>query len=453
VEPYIFRSYDIRGRYPDAIDENTAYLVGNYFGELCVGGKIIIGFDGRSSAMSLYDALCQGIIDSGSVPISIGLVPTPMVYFADKILQPEASIMITASHNPKEDNGFKMILDGESFFAEKIIELRDYVYNSAKKYRKSPIPKIEFHDIAEDYIKCILQDIEIDPSMKVIWDIGNGAAGNIMLDLIEKLPNHNLLINAKIDGSFPSRDPDPTVHANLAELAEMIRGKYYDLGIAFDGDADRVVFVTSKGNILYGDQAVCIFSEDILATLPGSIIIGEVKSSQILFDYVNDHGGKSLMHRTGHSAIKAKMKETGAILAGEMSGHIFFADKYYGYDDALYAGLRMIDLLSRKNTSLEDLYSKLPKAYNTPEIKIPIADDKKFAMVDEIKLHLKNIGREFIDIDGIRYSEGDSWWLVRASNTEAAINIRSEARTEEALVAIENDLREVLDLYGINIKF
>jgi phosphomannomutase len=447
VQGNIFRSYDIRGRYPDAIDENTAYLVGHYFGELCNGGKIVIGFDGRSSSSSLYDALCQGIIESGSIPVSIGLVPTPMVYFADKTLQPAASIMITASHNPKEDNGFKMILAGETFFGEKIQILKEYIFKSEKKYIRAKISEIDNWDISEKYVKRILQDIEIDHSMKVIWDIGNGAAGNIIVQLVKDMPNQNILMNEKIDGGFPARGPDPTDHSNLTQLVDLVIDKSYDLGIAFDGDGDRIVFVTSKGNILYGDQTTCIFAEDVLRENPAAVIIGEVKSSQILYDQIKASGGKALMHKTGHAAIKSKMKETGAILAGEMSGHIFFADKYYGYDDAIYAGLRMIDLLSRNVVTLERLYSKLPKAYNTPEVKIAIDDDKKFQIIENIKEYLRKIGRKFIDIDGIRYSTGSSWWLIRASNTEAAITIRCEARTAEALFIIEADLQRILVNY------
>ncbi len=453
MQTYIFRSYDVRGRYPDAVDENIAYLIGCYFGGLCKGKKIIIGFDGRLSAKILYEALVQGILDSDSIPLSIGLVPSPILYFADKILSPAASIMITASHNPKEDNGFKMILDGESFWGERIKKLKEYVLKSEKHYHKKNLPNIEFIDISKEYIKLILHDIEIDQSLKVIWDIGNGAAGEIVTQMIRHMPNQNILMNEKIDGNFPNRSPDPTIHSNLSGLVQIIKEKSYDLGVAFDGDGDRVVFVTSTGRILYGDQAVCIFAEDILTSHPGATIIGEVKSSQILYNTIRDLGGRALMHKTGHAAIKAKMKETGALLAGEMSGHIFFADKYYGYDDAIYAALRMIDLLSRGKTTLKQLYSKLPKAYNTPEVKIFIADDKKFELVEKIKLDLKKRGREFIDVDGIRYSEGDSWWLIRASNTEAAITLRCEAVSKEDLLAIERDLQKILHLHGINIRF
>jgi len=449
----IFRSYDIRGAYPNEVNENIAYIVGHYFGDLCKGQKIIIGFDGRLSSGALFEALIQAITEAGAIPVSLGLVPTPVLYFANSIFSPAAAIMITASHNPKEDNGFKMILSGESFFGEKISGLKKFAANFHRAYHPFKYLDIENIDISEDYIKRILQDIKINSKLKIAWDIGNGAAGDVVSKLVQSMPNNNIVINAEIDGNFPVHSPDPMEESNLDMLLETIKENQCDLGIAFDGDADRVVFITSQGDILYGDQTVLLFAEDVLRSNSGATIIVEVKSSQVLLGHIEKCGGKVLMCKTGHSIIKTTMKKTGALLAGELSGHMFFADKYFGYDDAIYAALRMIDLLSRNETSLDILYSQIPKLFTTPEIKISIPDDKKFQIIEDIKQHLRGMGREFIDIDGIRYSDGDSWWLVRASNTEPSITLRLEAALKENLYIIKSDLKDILSAHGINVDF
>ncbi len=451
MQPNIFRLYDIRGKYPEEVDENIAYLVGYYFGMLCEGGQVIVGFDGRLSSPSLYNPLVQGIIESGSNPLSVGLVPTPLLYFANKKTSPAGAIIITASHNPKEDNGFKMILDGESFFGDGIIELRDMILASDKKYTFKKFNEPNSIDFSAQYIDRVLEDISVSKDLKVAWDPGNGASGEVVSKILNHLPNTNIMINEKIDGNFPNRPPDPTIPANLTMLLEVMEKNSCDLGIALDGDADRVVFVTSTGRILPGDQTLCIFAEEILKANPGATVIAEVKSSQILFDYINDLGGKAIMSKTGHAIIKHRIRQEKALLAGEMSGHIFFADKYYGYDDGIYAALRMIDLLSKSQLSLEELVAKLPPAYNTAEIKLRVLDSEKFIIIDEIKAYLKEIGRDFIDIDGIRCKSGNGWWLIRASNTEATLTVRCEALSETALVEVKRDLDLIVSEYGLSI--
>ncbi|MFY9590061.1 phosphomannomutase/phosphoglucomutase [Rickettsia endosymbiont of Halotydeus destructor] len=498
INKEIFRAYDIRGNGSTDITEIVAYKIGFCFAEITISNsnnKICVGRDGRLTSPTLYNSLVKGLIDGGASVISIGVVPTPLLYFADKKLSPAASIMITGSHNPKDDNGFKMVVGSKSFFGSQIQDLLIRILDSsfnviptssyvtpasptvtpASPYvipAKAGIQKtinnkldscfrrndsgnsIEYNNnIKSKYLDRILDNISINPKLKVAWDPGNGAAGDITEALKKRLPNNNIVINSTIDGNFPSHHPDPTKPSNLKQLIEIVTQENCDIGIAFDGDGDRLGIVSSKGQILFGDQIICLFAEDILKEYPKATIILDVKASQLVIDQIKSYGGQPLIWRTGHPFIKSKMQETNALLAGEMSGHIFFADKYYGYDDAVYAALRFLDLLSRSNKSLDEFIENLPKSYSTPEIKIAVSDTMKFKIIAEIKEQLLKEGVEFNDIDGVRVNTEQGWWLLRSSNTEPAIIARAESISENGLEKITATINRYLKKYELLINY
>ena len=438
----IFRLYDIRGKYPSEVDEEVAYHIGTYFGSKAK--EVLVGYDGRRSSDALCDALTRGITDVGASVLLLGVVPTPLLYFVDKIMHPVASIMITASHNPKEYNGFKMMLNGEPFFGEKLDELKQYV-SSAKRYATAPISHFrDGRSLVYKYIDNLMKDIVINPDIKIAWDTGNGAAGEAVSALLKKLPNQNIQINAEIDGNFPNRPPDQMTPGALDYLIKTVLEEKCDLGISFDGDGDRVVFITSSGKLLLNDHLLCILAGDVLRQNPGGTVIADVKTSQTFFDFAHKLGGKTIMSKTGHAFIKDLIKKTGALFAGELSGHIFFADRYHGFDDGIYAALRMVELLGKFGVSLDELALNLPSSFATSEIKVVVKDEVKFELVEEIKARMKEMGREFIDTDGIRYASKEGWWLIRASNTESSIMARCESMTEEGLKIVKEDLYKFL---------
>ncbi|WP_375330217.1 phosphomannomutase/phosphoglucomutase [Candidatus Tisiphia endosymbiont of Nemotelus uliginosus] len=460
INSTIFRLYDIRGSSLLDINTTIAYKIGFCFTKLSIskqGNKILIGRDGRLSSPALYHALVNGIISAGGQAISIGVAPSPMLYFADKIFKPQASIMITGSHNPKDDNGFKMLSQGKSFFDQQIQHLLNSILNTdwsnmPDKFIASSIAK-EL-DITAQYIDRILQEITIEPKIKVAWDPANGAAGNITDLLALRLPNKNIVINSEIDGNFPNHHPDPTIAKNLEQLIEVVKTQDCDIGIAFDGDADRIAIISKKGRIILGDQILCILAKDIIDQNPQATIIMDIKSSSAIFNQIKSYGGRPIMWKTGHSFIKDKMQTTKALLGGETSGHIFFADKYYGYDDAIYAALRFLDLLSRSEKTLDDMIDELPKCYSTPEISIPVPDDLKFDIIQQIKEDLISQNIAFNDIDGIRIDlpiASNAWWLLRASNTEAKIIARYESDSLEGMNIIKSELSSLLAKYGLKL--
>jgi phosphomannomutase len=447
VNPDIFRLYDIRGVYPQDLNAEVAYNIGCYFGKICSGGEVNIAFDGRLSSPELYNALAQGLLENNIKLASLGLVPSPVLYFADNMFAPKASIIVTASHNPKDHNGFKMMMDGESFFGDQIVSLKEYVYNSSKKYIPNPDILADIVDLSlvkELYLSRLVDDIKIDSSLKIVWDTGNAACGEIVEKLFEILPNKNILINGNIDGNFPNHHPDPADTKNLGMLIKEVLHQKADLGIAFDGDGDRVGFISGDGKILSSDHMLCLFSEDVLQKNPGSLIMGDVRSSKIFFDYITANGGKWKMTPAGHSFIKAEIKKTGALFAGEQSMHTFFSDRYFGFDDAIYAALRMMEILSKKQKSLDDIILNLPDMPIIKEIKIPMDSEKKFSTVKNAMKYMEELGRDFISIDGIRYQSEDGWWLIRPSNTEDKLVIRIEAKSEEDLELVENDMNNIL---------
>ena len=439
MNPNIFRLYDVRGKYPSELDEDVAYKIGTYFGSKCKNQDVQVGHDARLSSESLFNALTKGIIDGGGRIVVLGSVTTPIVYYADKIYKPAASIMITASHSPKDCNGFKMLLGGKPFFGEKLQELQKYIESAPAFASHQPAHK-DHSNLIDQYIDRILENITINPKLKIAWDSGNGVAAKILEPLLAKLPNENIHINSKIDGNFPDRAPDQMAPGAMDALIKTVLKHKCDLGISFDGDGDRTIFVSACGKVISNDHILCIFAEDILQDNPGALMIADVKTSQTFFDYVKTLGGRTEMSKTGHAYIKDMISRTGALFAGELSSHMFFADKYYGFDDGIYAGLRMIDLLTKRQTSLDILSNTLPKSFATKEMKIHAKDEEKFGIVEEIKKKMSEMGRKFIDIDGVRYESADGWWLVRASNTESAIMARAESMSKEGLEKVKADL-------------
>ncbi|WP_419235474.1 phosphomannomutase/phosphoglucomutase [Rickettsia endosymbiont of Nabis limbatus] len=452
----IFRAYDIRGNILTDLTVEVAYKVGFCFAKMTIkdgNNKICVGMDGRLSSPALYKLLEIGLVNGGAEVINIGVVPSPVLYFADKKSTPAGSIMVTGSHNPRDDNGFKIIQHGKSFFGSQIQDLLTEILNTDWSNNPPEINLVNKNkiNISDRYIKNILEAVNINLNLKVAWDPGNGATGNIVEELKNHLNNENIIINSKIDGNFPSHHPDPTKADNLQELIKLVKEQNCDLGIAFDGDGDRIGIVSSSGKMLFGDQILCIFAEDILKENPNATIILDVKASQLIADRIKSYGGQPIIWRTGHPFIKSKMAESKALLAGEMSGHIFFADKYFGFDDAIYAALRFLDLLTRSNKTLDEIIYELPKSYSTPEIKIFVPSELKLQIIEEIKEKLLKNKIEFNDIDGVRVNTEVGWWLLRSSNTESAIIARAESSNAKKLEELKTMINQLLSKYGLTI--
>ena len=448
--PTILREYDVRGVVGDTLGEADAVALGRAFAAVVAekGGKrIAIGRDGRLSSPSLEAALVDGVTGSGIDVVRIGLGPTPMLYFAVNTLDVDGGIMVTGSHNPANYNGFKLMLGKKSFFGQDIQRL-------GRLAAEAPRPAARAGQVAEKaldaaYIARIVADYDGTRPLHVVWDAGNGATGEVLQRLVQKLPGKHVLLNERIDGRFPAHHPDPTEAKNLVQLQQAVADNRADLGIAFDGDGDRIGVVDGKGRILWGDQFMVVLAGDVIRARPGATIIADVKASQVLFDEVARMGGTPLMWRTGHSLIKTKMAEIGAPLAGEMSGHIFYADRYYGYDDALYAAVRLLGIVSRSGESLAQMRDRLPVVVNTPELRFPCSEARKFAVVDEVRQRLKRAGAAMSDIDGVRVKTGDGWWLLRASNTQDVLVARAEAKDEAGLLRLKALLAEQLRASGM----
>jgi len=394
----------------------------------------------------MKDAICKGIMDSGVNVVDVGLGPTPMLYYAAYTMKAAGGIMITGSHNPPDHNGFKFVFQGGPFYGKAILSLRTIAENGDVTEGKG---SLETRDVRQPYVDTLVKAYDGTRPLNVAWDAGNGASGEMMTAMCDRLPGMHALLNAKIDGTFPAHHPDPSVPENLQQLIATVRKTGMDAGIAFDGDGDRIGVVDDEGEILWGDQLLMIYSADVLRERPGATIIADVKASGALFDEIARLGGQPLMWKTGHSLIKSKMAETGAPLAGEMSGHMFFADKYYGYDDALYAAIRLIGYLSRSGQKLSDMRKALPQRVNTPEIRFACDDVRKFEVINEVKARLLKDGASFIDVDGMRVTTDDGWWLLRASNTQPVLVARCEALDQAGLERLQSDLRVQLVLSGI----
>jgi phosphomannomutase len=450
-DPTTLREYDIRGIVGRTLHPADAFAIGRVFGSVVAengGSTVVVGYDGRVSSPALEPELVRGLMASGMEVVRIGLGPTPMLYFAATTLEAGGAVMVTGSHNPADYNGFKMMLGRKPFFGKHIQEL------GARAGRGDVAAHTEGSerrlDVMADYVRRLLSDWDGgDRILKVVWDNGNGAAGEALARLVASLPGEHIVLNGEIDGTFPAHHPDPTVAKNLEQLIAEVRAREADVGIAFDGDADRIGAVDNAGTILAGDQLLVILARDVLRDHPGATIIADVKASQVLFDEVARAGGTPLMWRTGHSLIKAKMAETGSPLAGEMSGHVFFADRWYGFDDALYAAVRLLGILARSGAPLSTVTDALPHVLNTPELRFDCDDRRKFAVISEVASRLKTEGALMSDIDGVRVSTDDGWWLLRASNTQAVLVARAEARSAEGLERLKAALVAQLAASGL----
>jgi phosphomannomutase len=455
LNPKILRAYDIRGVYPSEISEDLFYRFGQGFGTEVLNREhdsVCVGYDGRLSSPALEAALVSGLVSTGLTVHRIGCGPSPLLYYAEKKLKTGGALMVTGSHNPREYNGIKMILDHQPFFGEMI---QDFGLKVQNGNFASGQGKIIETPLQAEYLAMLLQDFakhyRDSRALRIAWDPANGAAGEIVEQLTAALPGEHFVINTQIDGTFPAHHPDPTVPENLEQLRQVVMDKQCDLGIAFDGDADRIGIVDDQGCFLWGDQFLLLFADEILQTNPEATILADVKASQTFFDRVSQAGGKPLMVSTGHSNIKHKMRETGALLAGEMSGHVFFADRYYGYDDALYAAIRMLGIVSVRQTPLSAWRQALPAVVNTPEIKIECEDSLKKPVIDYIRTALMTNGCSFVDIDGVRVLTPEGWWLLRASNTQDYLIARIEANSQNNVTLLKHQMLAYLQEAGIKI--
>jgi len=451
----IFRAYDIRGVVAETLSIDDAYYIGQNFAKQIKSKykscSIVVGYDGRLSSPILEKNLVQGMYDAGADIIRIGLCSSPMLYYSTIKLQSDGGIMITGSHNPANYNGFKILSKDESYYGKKIGSL------AKCKKQLSLRGKILDYDITNSYIGKLIDSVHYkNNNLSVIWDPGNGATGDLLSKLVKHLPGKHTIINSVVDGTFPSHHPDPTDEKNLKDIKNKIAEKKADIGIAFDGDGDRIGVLDSKGSLISGDKLLLLFSLEIIKKQPGAKIIGDVKTSDIVFKEINKKGGKAIMWKTGHSLIKAKMKETGALLAGEMSGHIFFADNYYGFDDAMYASIRLLNILSKK-FSLNKFLNTFSSSYSTPEIKVYCEDTLKFTVIKQIKKKIYKKYKNINLIDGIRVNTLHGWWLIRASNTQPAIIVRCESNNEKNMKSLIEEVKSILVSLKIktqlNIKF
>jgi phosphomannomutase len=451
--PTTLREYDIRGIVGKTLHPEDAYAIGRCFGTIVARAKgseatVAVGYDGRVSSPALEPALIEGLTASGIEVIRIGLGPTPMLYYAATTLETDGAVMVTGSHNPADYNGFKMMLGKKPFFGSRITEL------GAQAATGDVLAKTQGSertiDISDAYVARMMQDWDGgDRALNIVWDNGNGAAGEVLNKLLAKLPGHHTVLFGDIDGRFPNHHPDPTVPKNLEALVEEVKTRKADLGIAFDGDADRIGAVDDQGTILFGDQLLVILARDVLSHNPGATIISDVKASQVLFDEIALAGGTPLMWKTGHSLIKAKMADTGAPLAAEMSGHVFFADRWYGFDDALYSAVRLLGIVARMDVPLSDVVRALPHVINTPELRFDCADTRKFQVIDEVAARLREANAHVSEIDGVRVQTNDGWWLLRASNTQAVLVARAEASSAAGLERLKLALAAQLEASGL----
>ncbi|WP_262695581.1 phosphoglucomutase/phosphomannomutase PgmG [Kordiimonas aquimaris] len=446
--PTVLREYDVRGIVDETISAADARALGRAFGTAVKregGSRITVGYDGRLSSPDLSDALIEGVLSTGVDVDAIGLGPTPMLYYSVFELDADGGVMITGSHNPPNYNGFKMMIGKKPCFGEKIQMLGSLAAEGDFEVGEGTLTQI---DIFDRYIDRLARDIDCN-AYKVVWDPANGAAGPAVEALIKRLPGEHIVINAEIDGTFPNHHADPTVEANLEQLKVAVAKHNADVGFSFDGDGDRIGAIDTHGRVVWGDQMLAIMAGDLLKVLPGAPIIADVKASQVLFDRIAELGGKPVMWKTGHSLIKAKMVELESPLAGEMSGHIFYKHNFYGFDDAIYAGIRFLNAVSTQGGDLAALKDGLPHAINTPELRFDCDEMRKFDVVDEVKARLEAAGANMSTVDGVRVQTEDGWWLLRASNTQAVLVARCEAATEEGLSRLKTALTEALAGSGI----
>ncbi|MCD6169549.1 MAG: phosphomannomutase/phosphoglucomutase [Candidatus Latescibacteria bacterium] len=439
MNPQIFREYDIRGVVDKDLTEDVARQIGQAFGTYvqAVGKKnLVVGRDNRLSSERFANAVIDGLLSTGCNVVDVGLLPTPVFYYSIVHLQKDGGIMITGSHNPPDFNGFKVCEGYASIYGEKIQRLKRIIQSGRFAKGKGKLDRAETVDSYCSYLKS---RIDIKREVKVVLDAGNGTTGAVAPDLIEAIGCRVKRLYCDLDGNFPNHFPDPTIPEYLKDLTQVVRGEKAELGVAYDGDGDRIGVVDDKGRIVWGDRLLILFSRQILKQKKGAKIIFDVKCSQALMEDVKKHGGVPIMWKTGHSLIKEKLRQEGALLAGEMSGHMFFADRYYGYDDAIYASCRLLEILSQSNRALSELLKDVPLYFATPEIRVPCPDEEKFKVVEQVKRYFQS-RYNTIDVDGVRILFDDGWGLIRASNTQPILVLRFEARTEQGLEEIRETI-------------
>jgi phosphomannomutase len=451
-DPTILREYDIRGIVGTTLSAADAVAIGRAYAVSLAeagGTRVAVGYDGRLSSPELETAVIDGLNAQGIDVVRIGLGPTPMLYYAAATLGVDGGVMVTGSHNPPDYNGFKFVFQGKSFYGAAIQKLGETA-------RRFGVPngqrgRVEQYAIRDDYVARLARDYHGERQLSVAWDPGNGATGEVVQKLTARLPGRHILLNERIDGTFPNHHPDPTIPENLVQLQGAVARERCDLGIAFDGDGDRIGVIDSQGRILWGDQLMVVLARDVLTRHPGAPILADVKASQVLFDEIARMGGQPVMAMTGHSLIKAKLAELGAPLAGEMSGHIFFADGYYGFDDAIYVAVRLLAILSCSRNSLAEMRDRLPGVVNTPELRFACPETRKFEVVREVRERLRQAGADMSDIDGVRVRTIDGWWLLRASNTQAVLVARAESATDQGLARLKQELAAELAASGVEL--
>ena len=453
--PVILREYDIRGIVDENLNAKDAYAVGRSLGSKIVragGSRVAVGRDGRHSSPEFASAVARGLAACGLEVLDIGVGPSPMLYFAVRDRMLDGGVMVTGSHNPSNYNGFKMMCMGQSVFGEAVQELGQIAAHADFENGQGSIVEV---DVMATYVQRLLRDLSSGRDLKIAWDCGNGAGAEVLHELAAKLPGEHIILFGDIDGDFPNHHPDPTVDKNLEDLRNAVIEQGCDLGIAFDGDADRIGVVDDKGGIIRCDSLMALYARDVLKANPGAPIIGDIKCSQVMFDEINRLGGQAEMWKTGHSLIKSRMQELDAPLAGELSGHIFFADKYYGFDDALYCSIRLMNLVSNfeEGQCLSDVMAEFPKLFNTPEIRFDVDEEFKFAIVDNVLASLREQGIDVSDIDGARVATDDGWWLLRASNTQNALVARVEASSKVGLKNLMDMLSLELEKQDVQISF
>ena len=436
INPQIFREYDIRGVVDKDLTTDVVRRLGQGFGTHMVKlglKKLAVGRDGRLSSKAFSEELIQGLMSTGCEVVDIGICPTPVYYFSLFHLNKDGGMMVTGSHNPPEFNGFKVSVGKATIFGEEIQNLRRLIEKGEFVVGRGNLSEIE---IIRSYQNYVQENVRLNKKIRVVIDAGNGTAGVVAGPLLRDLGSEVEEIYCEIDGRFPNHFPDPTIPKNLEDLIDRVKKIRADVGIGYDGDGDRIGVVDDMGNIIWGDQLMILFSREILKERKGTTFVAEVKCSQTLFDDIEKHGGKAIMWKTGHSLIEEKMREEKAVLGGEMSGHIFFADRYFGYDDAIYASCRLVELLSKTSKRLSQLLDDVPKTFITPEIRVDCPDEMKFKVVERVKDDLRK-NYPIIDVDGVRVKFNDGWGVVRASNTQPVLVLRFEAFSEKRLQEIK----------------
>jgi len=444
MNPEIFREYDIRGITGKDITEEEVLLIGKATGTYLLQHgctKVTVGRDCRLTSGSYRKKIIEGLVSTGCEIIDIGVCTSPILYFSIQHLNQEGGVMVTASHNPKEYNGFKLCLNNDSIHGEEIQKIRGLIEQGEFAAGQGKVSEI---DVIPDYMEYIEKNIKISKPLKIGIDAGNGTAGVIALPLLKSLGCQVFDLYCEMDGTFPNHEADPTVAKNMKDLSDLVKSEGLDIGIGYDGDGDRIGVLDENGEIVFGDKLLIIFAREILSRKPGATFISEVKCSKVMYDDIEKHGGRAIMWKTGHSLIKQKMKEENAAMAGEMSGHIFFADRYLGFDDAIYASCRLIEILANTGKKISELLADIPKTYSTPEIRVECPDATKFGLVEKVTEYFRE-KYDVIDIDGVRILFDDGWGLVRASNTQPALVLRFEALTQERLEEIQNLVESVLE--------